>query len=135
MGTLAKAAYIWSGSEWVPFGPQTSYITSRWTYTATGGETSLSGNDDNTIPLDYDVNYEQVYLNGVLLVRDTDYTASTGTSITGLSALTSGDIVEIMTFRATTIADTYTTTVADATFATKEELSGAGLNPFFLAGI
>ena len=135
MGIAAKPAYIYTGTEWVPFGPQTSYITSRWTKTAVGGETTLSGNDDNTIPLDYDVNYEQVYLNGVLLVRNSDYTASTGTTITGLTALTAGDVVEIMTFRATTIADTYTTTVADATFATKAELSGAGLNPFFLSGI
>lgn len=135
MGTLAKPAYIYTGSEWVPFGPQTSYITSRWTKTASGGETSLSGNDNNSLPLDYDVNYEQLYINGVLQVRNSDYTATTGTTITGLSALTAGDIVEVMTFRATEIADTYTTSVADATFATKAELGGAGLNPFFLSGI
>ena len=135
MGTLAKAARIWTGSEWVPFGPQTSYITSRWTYTATGGETTLSGNDDNSIPLDYDVNYEQVYLNGVLLVRDTDYTASTGTSITGLTALTSGDVVEIMTFRATTIADTYTQAQVDALLLANAGGGGSKAFSMFLGGM
>lgn len=135
MGISAKPSYVYTGNEWIPFGPQISYITSRWTKTAVGSETSLSGLDDNNNTLDYDVNYEQVYLNGVLLVRNVDYSATTGTSITDLTALTAGDIVEIMTFRATTIADTYTQTQIDSQFATKAELSGAGLNPFFLPGM
>jgi len=135
MGISAKPARVYNGSEWVPFGPQITYITSRWTKTAAGSETSLSGLDNNNNSLDYDVNYEQVYLNGVLLVRNVDYTATTGTSIAGLTALTAGDIVEIMTFRSTQIADTYTQTQIDSQFATKAELSGAGLNPFFLPGM
>lgn len=105
---ISKPVYVYDGSQWVPIGPATSYVTSRWTKTATGGETSLSGTDDNALSLTYDVGYEQVYLNGILLVRDVDYTASTGTTITGLSALTASDVVEIMTFRATAINDTYT---------------------------
>jgi hypothetical protein len=129
--TIARPVYVYTGSEWVPVGPKTSYITSRWTKTASGGETSLSGSDNNSLSLSYDVNYEQVYLNGVLLVRNVDYTASTGTSITGLTALTAGDVVEIMTFRATEIADTYTQAQVDALLASNE----AGLNPFFLPGI
>jgi hypothetical protein len=129
--TIARPVYVYTGSEWVPVGPQTSYITSRWTKTASGGETSLSGSDNNSLSLSYDVNYEQVYLNGVLLVRNVDYTASTGTSITGLTALTAGDVVEIMTFRATEIADTYTQAQVDALLASNE----AGLNSFFLPGI
>jgi hypothetical protein len=135
MGISAKASYVYTGTEWVPFGPQISYITSRWTKTAVGSETTLSGLDNNNNTLDYDVNYEQVYLNGVLLVRNVDYTATTGTSIAGLTALTAGDIVEIMTFRATQIANTYTQTQIDAQFATKAELTGAVLNPFFLPGM
>jgi len=135
MGISAKPARVYDGTQWVPFGPQISYITSRWTKTAVGNETSLSGLDNNNNTLDYDVNYEQVYLNGVLLVRNVDYTATSGTSITDLSPLIAGDIVEIMTFRSTQIADTYTQTQIDAQFATKAELGGAGLNPFFLPGM
>jgi len=125
--TIARPVYVYTGSEWVPIGPQTSYITTRWTKTASGGETSLSGSDNNGISLSYDVNYEQVYLNGVLLVRDVDYTASTGTSITGLTALTSGDVVEVMTFRATEIADTYTQAQVDNKLTQVEALALLGL--------
>lgn len=131
----AKAAYVYTGTEWVPIGPQIQYITSRWTKTASGGETSVSGNDNNSFALSYDINYEQVYLNGVLLVRNSDYTATTGTSITNLAALSTGDVIEVMTFRATQITDTYTQAQVNSAFATKSELDMAGLNPFFLAAI
>ena len=36
-----------------------------------------------------------VYVNGVLLERGVDYTASTGTTITGLTALVAGDIATV----------------------------------------
>ena len=52
------------------------------------------------------VGKEQVYLNGVLLVRGSDYTASTGTSITGLNAMTSGDVLEVLAFDAYNVANT-----------------------------
>ena len=39
-----------------------------------------------------------------MLVRTSDYTASNGTSITSLAALTAGDIVEIITFTAFDLA-------------------------------
>jgi hypothetical protein len=60
-----------------------------------GGETSLSGYDNASQALSYTPGQEQVYLNGILLVRGDDYTATNGTSITGLSALSSGDFVQI----------------------------------------
>lgn len=70
--------------------PSASYDYSRWTYTATGGETSLSGG------LTYTVSREQVFLNGALLQRGTDYSAVNGTSISILSgALLAGDMVEV----------------------------------------
>lgn len=124
---LSRPVYVYDGTQWVPIGPQTSYITSRWTKTASGGETTLSGTDNNAISLSYDVGYEQVYLNGVLLVRNSDYTASTGTTITGLTALTSGDVVEVMTFRATEIAGTYTQAQVDEKIAQVEVLALLGL--------
>jgi len=124
---LSRPVYVYDGTQWVAIGPQTSYITSRWTKTASGGETTLSGLDSNAVSLSYDVGYEQVYLNGVLLVRNSDYTASTGTTITSLSALTAGDVVEVMTFRATEIAGTYTQAQVDEKIAAVEVLALLGL--------
>jgi hypothetical protein len=57
---------------------------------------------------------EQVYLNGVLLVRTTDYTASDGTSITSLAALTAGDILEVITFTPFEVANVLSPTLFDA---------------------
>jgi hypothetical protein len=88
----------------------------RWRKTMVGGETSLSGNDDLSLPLAYTPGYEQLYINGVLQVRGQDYTATTGTTVTGLTALVANDVVEIFSAVARTVADVYTQTQSDARF-------------------
>jgi hypothetical protein len=76
--------------------PANGVLTSLiWRKTAAGGETSLSGYDNASQALSYTPGQEQVYLNGILLVRGDDYTATNGTSITGLTALAAGDFVQI----------------------------------------
>jgi len=63
-------------------------------YTSTsGGETSISASTAG-IPISYTVGWVAVYLNGIRL-HDSDFTATTGSSITGLSALTKDDVVII----------------------------------------
>jgi len=100
--SVDAAMYAWTGSAWGSISSTAAIF--RYRYTATGGETSESGPDDNGNTLSYLAGKEQVYLNGVLLVRDTDYTASNGTSITSLAALTAGDVLEIITFTAFDLA-------------------------------
>jgi len=82
-----------------------------------GGETSLSGYDNASQALSYTPGQEQVYLNGILLVRGDDYTATNGTSITGLSALAASDFVQINCYNnfsvATTPATSITGTIAN----------------------
>lgn len=90
----------------------------RWSKTATGGETSLSGAGDDSSTLQYIAGYEQVYLNGVLLAKGLDYTASNGTSITSLLALTAGDIVEVISPYAIELTDVYTKSVSDSKYST-----------------
>jgi hypothetical protein len=86
----------------------------RWRKTMAGGETSLSGNDDSSLPLGYTPGYEQLYINGVLMVRGVDYTATTGTTVTALTALVADDVVEIFSVVARTVADVYTQTQIDS---------------------
>ena len=101
--TPGATMFAWSGSAWGSISSTAAIY--RYRYTATGGETSKSGADDNGLTLAYLVGYEQVYLNGVLLVRTEDYTATSGTSITALSpALSAGDVLEIITFTAFDLA-------------------------------
>jgi hypothetical protein len=104
--------FAWTGSAWGSISSTAAIF--RFRFTAAGGETSESGVDDNGVTLSYLPGKEQVYLNGVLLVRTTDYTASDGTSITSLAALTAGDILEIITFTAFDLATAISNTVFDA---------------------
>jgi hypothetical protein len=112
--TVSNKMFVWSGSAWTEISSTADIISYK--YTATSGATSVSGADDNGLTLSYTVGKEQVYINGVLQVRGSDYTASTGTSITGMAALTASDIVTILAFTAFVVANTYTIAQADATF-------------------
>ena len=98
----------------------------RWRKTMTGGETSLSGNDDSSLSLRYTPGYEQLYINGVLQVRGGDYTATTGTTVTGLTALVANDVVEIFSAVARTVADVYTQTQSDAKYYSKTSSASSG---------
>jgi hypothetical protein len=104
--------YAWTGSAWGSISSTADIY--RFRYTAAGGETTISGTDDNGLTLSYIVGKEQVYLNGVLLARTSDYTASNGSSITSLSALAASDIVEIITFTAFELADSIARSLFDA---------------------
>lgn len=99
----------------------------RWRETAVGGETSLSGPDDTGLTLQYTPGYEQVYLNGVLLVRGQDYTATTGTSITGLTALAASDVVEVFSVVARVVGDVYTQSQTNSLLDAKSPVSTTGL--------
>ena len=103
---------IWIDSDDDVPGIDTSQFL-RWRKTVSGGETSVSGTDDTGLTLAYTAGYEQVYLNGVLLVRGQDYTATTGTSITGLTALAASDVVEVFGVVARVVGDVYTQAQAD----------------------
>lgn len=92
----------------------TSSSIATWVKTASGGETSVSGNDDNSQPLSYTVGQELVFINGVLQKRGDDYTATTGNSITGLTALTAGDIVSVWTVNAFSVSNAISNTIVDA---------------------
>ena len=110
--TVSAAMLVWSGSAWASI--SSSAAIYRYKFIAAGGETSLSGADASSQTLAYIAGNEQVYLNGVLLVRTTDYTATNGTSITALSALVLNDIVEIITFTALSVVTDIPQAIVDA---------------------
>jgi hypothetical protein len=114
--STSNTMFAWTGSAWGSISSTAAIY--RYKYTATGGETSKSGSDDNGLTLSYIVGKEQVYLNGILLVRTSDYNASNGTSITSLAALTAGDILEIITFTAFDLA----TAIQTSTFTAKGDI-------------
>ena len=110
--TVSAAMLVWSGSAWASI--SSSAAIYRYKFIAAGGETSLSGADASSQTLAYIAGKEQVYLNGVLLVRGTDYTATNGTSITALSALVVNDVLEVITFTALSVVTDIPQSIVDA---------------------
>jgi hypothetical protein len=110
--SVTNQMFAWTGSAWGSISSTADIY--RFRFTAAGGETSESGADDNGLTLSYIPGKEQVYLNGVLLARTSDYTATNGTSISSLAALTAGDILEIITFTAFELADSIARSLFDA---------------------
>ena len=81
-------------------------VRTRFYYTATGGETSLSGADDNGNTLVFsDGTYVDVLLNGITLVAGVDYNTSTANTISGLAALTAADVAEIVVYDVFSVGD------------------------------
>ena len=73
-------------------------------YTATQGQTSFSGSDDNSATLAYTagVNTVQVYVNGILL-DSSDYTATNGTAVVLSTGAHVSDMVKINAVQVTNI--------------------------------
>lgn len=83
-------------------------------YIATQGQTVFSVN--------YDLGSVDVYVNGIRLAN-TDFTATTLTSVTLVSGLNAGDIVELVSFGAFTVANTYTKAETDNVLSFKANTS------------
>ena len=118
--TTANRTKVYNGTIWIETGVPGSLV--RWTKTAAGGQTSLSGNDDNSNALNYTPGSEQFFLNGALLTRGVDYTATTGTTITGLVALTAGDVVDVLSLNQYVVG-----TVPDQSVTNAKVAAGAGI--------
>jgi hypothetical protein len=77
----------------------------RFIFTASGAETVVSTADDGRV-IGYTAGQVSVYLNGVKLVVGTDCIATNGSTITGLSALSASDVVEVIALSAFSPSDT-----------------------------
>jgi hypothetical protein len=105
--------YNTATSAWEYIAASTTANFTTWKKTAAGGETSVSGTDDNGVTLSYTVGLEQVFINGALQARGSDYTATTGTTVTGLSALGANDIVSVVCYAPFNVTNTYTKSETD----------------------
>lgn len=95
----------------------------RWNKVLSSSQSTFSGVGSNGVVLEYTPGFEQVYLNGVLLLRSTDYTASDGSTIILSSSAVSGDVVEVVAQNVTSVANTYSQAQVDSALALKANLS------------
>jgi len=73
-------------------------VKQTYVYTATDGQTSFSGSDNNSQTLKYtDSTSIDVYQNGILLIRS-DYTATTGTTVVLHTDATKNDILQLIVY-------------------------------------
>jgi len=91
--------WIESDSESDSFDPN---IIRRHTFTATAGQTNF------VTSVSFIDGYEQVYFNGLLLLKTTDYITAGGNAVILLSAAAAGDIVEVVTVTNLNSVNTYT---------------------------
>ena len=81
-------------------------VRTRYTYTPSAGDTSVSGADVNGLSLSFtDGAYVDVFLNGVRLKHNTDYVTTTANTIGSLAALAASDEVEVVVFDVFSLAD------------------------------
>jgi len=113
--TTTNAMQVYGSSGWTAAGSSVNGTSRRFRYIATAGQTTFTGADSNSNTLAYDAGYVDVYLNGSRLDQ-TDYTASSGTSIVLAVAAALNDELNIVAFGTFVLADHYDKTASDARF-------------------
>ena len=109
--------YIGQGSD--GFG-----IRRRYFFTASAGDTSLSGNDSNGLALKFtDGSLVDVYLNGVLLDPNSDYNTTTANTVGSLASLAANDFLEVIVYDVFAIGDAVSQS-AGGTFASSISVTG-----------
>jgi hypothetical protein len=84
-----------------------------WQFTATASQTVFTGVDANNNNLNFVSYVIDVFVNGILVIKDSDYTTSNGNTITFAQGLSASDIVTIIGVGTFNLADTYTKSEID----------------------
>jgi len=102
--TSTNILNVYGASGWQNAGSSVNGTSQRYNYTATSGQTTFTGADNNGNTLAYDAGYIDVYLNGVKLLNGTDVTVTSGTSVVLATGATTGDIVDIVAYGTFSVA-------------------------------
>ena len=113
--TTAGQLKVYSSTGWINAGSSINATAARFYYTATAGQTTFSGVDNNGETLIYDAGYVDVYLNGVKLVNGVDVTVTSGTQIVLASGATAGDSVDIIGYGTFDIANISASNITSGT--------------------
>ena len=107
-----------------------SNLLRRQSFTATAGQTVF------TTDIAFVSGYEQVYFNGMLLLKNSDYTTSSTNTVTLTSAAAVNDIIEVITVTNLNSVNTYTQSEITGYLANKktEVSSDISANTTLVAG-
>ena len=103
--TTANEMRVYDGANWIAATSAGNVSLLNYNYTATSGQTTFSGADDNAATLSYTAQNLIVTLNGIVLEDGTDYTATNGTSVVLTTGAATGDELNVVAFKSFTTAD------------------------------
>jgi hypothetical protein len=136
--TTEGLMFVYDGGQWIAASSASQAILTVYKYTATSGQTTFSGVDDNAATLGYTAGSIIVTLNGVFLESGDDYTATNGSSVVLSAGATTSDEVNIYSFNTFDVANVqvigderYVRLSTDQTVAGTKTLSS---NPVLSAG-
>jgi len=119
--TAANTLKVFGSSGFQNAGSSVNGTSDRFTYNITGTPTTLTGASGTGFAeaggktLAYDAGFLDVYLNGVKMVNGTDVTVTSGDSVVFASALSNGDVVDIVTFGTFQVATLNASNLASGT--------------------
>lgn len=99
--TYLDATYV-SNTVFQTYVANNSYVFNQYNYTATANQQSFTGADADGNTLDYTANKVSVFLNGVKLVKGTDFLAANTTSVWLTEPAGTGDLLSVQAFNSAT---------------------------------
>ena len=120
--STANEMRVYDGANWIAATSAGGVSLILYEYTATAGQTTFSGADDNAASLSYTADNLQVVMNGIVL-DPSDFTATNGTSVVLASGAALNDIVNIYAFKSFTTADMVSAS-AGGTFSANVAITG-----------
>jgi hypothetical protein len=133
-GTVTPSSPV-TGDLWIDQTTGNGIQLVRWRKTVASATTTVTGLDDNNLTLSYTSGNEQVYINGVLITRGQDYTATNGTSVVLTQAAEVGDTIEIFGNPLFSVTDAYTQSQSNSLYVSKSGLDAAGKNYLINGGM
>ena len=130
--TTANELKVYKSSGWAAAGSSVNGTAARFKYTASGGQTTFTGSDDNGNTLAYDAGFIDVYLNGAKLVNGTDVTVTSGTSVVLAAGATASDIISIVAYGTFNVASINASNITSGVLGTAR--GGTGLGSIGSAG-
>ena len=125
--SVSNAMFVYASTGWVPAGSSVNGTSRRFRYIATAGQTTFTGADSNGNTMAYDAGFVDVYLNGVRLDQ-TDYTATSGTSIVLASAAALNDELNIVAFGTFSVASINGVDIINGTVSANKLAAGAAVS-------
>jgi hypothetical protein len=113
---------VYDGAQWIAASAAAQNAFTLYEYTATSGQTTFSGSDDNAATLSYTAGSIIVFLNGVVL-DPSDYTATNGTSVVLGAGAAANDELNVLAFSSFSVSDTVSAS-SGGEFAAPIGLSG-----------